>query len=187
MKLPIVVNLFAGPGSGKSSLGAGVFFNLKMAGINCEMALEYAKDKVWEESFKVLNNQIYVFGKMHHKINRLKDQVDVIITDSPLLLCSLYAKDTEFTLKRLIKEEFDKFYNFNYFIERKKKYNPKGRMQTLKEAIELDKKLLKLLHSNFVTYDTIPGSIDGLDQITNDILGMFNKSKKNDSSTRIRH
>lgn len=41
-----VINLFAGPGSGKSTTCAGVFNKLKLAGINCEMALEYAKDKV---------------------------------------------------------------------------------------------------------------------------------------------
>ena len=50
----IVVNLFAGPGSGKSTTCAGVFAKLKLAGVNCEMALEYAKDKVWEERIKYL-------------------------------------------------------------------------------------------------------------------------------------
>ena len=54
----IVVNLFAGPGSGKSTTCAGVFSKLKLIGINCEMALEYAKDKVWENSLDVLNDQI---------------------------------------------------------------------------------------------------------------------------------
>ena len=46
MKHTIVVNLIGGPGSGKSTTAAGLFYNLKKLGINCEMALEYAKDKV---------------------------------------------------------------------------------------------------------------------------------------------
>ena len=42
----IVVNLFAGPGSGKSTTCAGLFSKLKLAGIYCEMVLEYAKELV---------------------------------------------------------------------------------------------------------------------------------------------
>lgn len=46
-----VINLFAGPGSGKSTTCAGVFSKLKLAGVNCEMALEYAKDKCGNNLF----------------------------------------------------------------------------------------------------------------------------------------
>ena len=46
----LVINLFGGPGCGKSTIAALLFGKLKQNGINCEMALEYAKDKVWEES-----------------------------------------------------------------------------------------------------------------------------------------
>ena len=49
--MAIVINLFAGPGVGKSTTAARVFAELKLKGVNCEMALEFAKDKVWEESF----------------------------------------------------------------------------------------------------------------------------------------
>lgn len=43
-----VINLFGGPSAGKSTLAAGVFYNLKCMGINCELITEYPKDKVWE-------------------------------------------------------------------------------------------------------------------------------------------
>ena len=66
----LVVNLFGGPGCGKSTVAALLFGKLKQHGVNCEMALEYAKDKVWEESFKTLEDQIYIFGKQLHKIWR---------------------------------------------------------------------------------------------------------------------
>ncbi len=46
----LVINMFAGPGAGKSTLAAGTFFRLKCLGVNAEIAPEYAKDLVWEES-----------------------------------------------------------------------------------------------------------------------------------------
>ncbi len=48
-----------------------------MLNINCEMALEFAKDKVWEESFKTMDDEIYIFGKQFHKIWRLKVDRDM--------------------------------------------------------------------------------------------------------------
>ena len=107
--MAIVVNLFAGPGVGKSTTAARVFAELKLKGVNCEMALEFAKDKVWEESFKTMDDQIYIFGKQFHKIWRLKDKVDVIICDSPLPISIVYDKENSEPFHKLIMEQFNKF------------------------------------------------------------------------------
>lgn len=168
----IVVNLYAGPGSGKSTTCAGVFSKLKLAGVNCEMALEYAKDKVWESSFKVLDNQIYVFGKQLHRLWRLKDQVDVIITDSPLLMSILYDSSKNENFKNLILDQYNSFNNLNYFIQRNDEYNPKGRMQTLKEAKELDAGLSDILHNLHITH-TIVCKDGAIDYIVKDVLNIL--------------
>ena len=112
--MAIVVNLFAGPGVGKSTTAARVFAELKLKGVNCEMALEFAKDKVWEESFKTMDDQIYIFGKQFHKIWRLKDKVDVIICDSPLPISIVYDKENSESFHKLIMEQFNKFINFTH-------------------------------------------------------------------------
>ena len=165
----IVVNLFAGPGSGKSTTCAGVFAKLKLAGVNCEMALEYAKDKVWEESNKVLDDQIYVFGKQLHRIFRLKDKVDVVITDSPILLSIIYDKTGNKYFSDLVLNQFNNFDNRNYFIERTTVYNPKGRLQTEDEAKEIDKILLDLLKDCNIKYDSV-GKSEAVDYIFNKIM-----------------
>ena len=66
----ILINLFGAPGAGKSTGAAYIFSKLKMHGINAELVTEFAKDKVWEESKAVFNNQAYIFGKQYFKISR---------------------------------------------------------------------------------------------------------------------
>lgn len=152
----LVVNLFSGPCVGKSTTAAMVFAKLKMSGIDCEMALEFAKEKVWEESFKTMDDQIYIFGKQLHKIWRLNNKVQVIICDSPLPNSIIYDKEDSKPFHALVLEQFDKFNNRNFFIERGTSYVENGRLQTLEEARKIDKEVLELLTSNTIPYTTLP-------------------------------
>ena len=122
---PIVINLFSGPGAGKSTNVAGIFYQLKRKGYTVEMSLEYAKRKVWEESFKTLEDQIYIFGKQQHNqfiLTKLDEEtgkrvkkVDAIITDSPLLLSLIYGKGLPQCFKELVLYCYDHNYiNMNY-------------------------------------------------------------------------
>lgn len=166
----LVVNLYAGPGSGKSTTAAGVFFELKSRGINCELATEFVKDLVWEERHKAISNQVYIFAKQQHRIARLLGEVDVIVTDSPLLLTLVYGKPEDAALKNLALVEHNKLWTFNCFIKRNKEYNPKGRWQTYAEARDLDRSIADMLDRNKVPYEVYFGNADGKDRIVNKIL-----------------
>lgn len=157
--MAIVVNLFAGPGVGKSTTAARIFAELKMHGVNCEMALEFAKDKVWEESFKTMDDQIYIFGKQFHKIWRLKDKVDVIICDSPLPISIVYDKENSEAFHTLIMEQFNKFDNYNVLLTRSGEYQKEGRVQTEEEAKEVDEIVKKVLKEYNIVHRVMP--IDG--------------------------
>jgi hypothetical protein len=157
--MAIVVNLFAGPGVGKSTTAARIFAELKMHGVNCEMALEFAKDKVWEESFKTMDDQIYIFGKQFHKIWRLKDKVDVIICDSPLPISIVYDKENSDALHTLIMEQFNKFDNYNVLLTRSGEYQKEGRVQTEEEAKGVDEMVKKVLKDYNIVHRVMP--IDG--------------------------
>jgi hypothetical protein len=138
--MTLYVNLYAGPGAGKSTTAADTFAKLKRLGINCELITEFAKDKVWEGHEKVFTDQLYLLGKQHWKQYRLEGEVDVAITDSPLILSlvynRLYAKLEH--MDPLVLEVYGRFNNLNYFLTRSKAYNPKGRNQTEEEAKGID-------------------------------------------------
>lgn len=165
---PLVLNFYAGPGSGKSTMAAGCFHELKSRGVNCELVTEYAKDKTWEGSPKsIFNNQLYIFGKQHHRQFRLIDNVDVIITDSPLLLSIHYANFYEnpplaSAFEHLVSLTYFTFNNMNFFVDRVKEYNPKGRNQTEAEAKAMDREILDVLDRYGIERRHINGSKQGL-------------------------
>lgn len=155
MENTLVINLIGGPGSGKSTCASGIFYELKKLGINCEMALEFAKDKVWEESYRTMDDQIYIFGKQFHKIWRLKDKVNVIITDSPLLVSIYYNKDYSNYFDKLVLEQYNRFNNKLFFIERNDSYQTEGRIQTKEEAEKIDKEIKDILQNNSIDYTSV--------------------------------
>lgn len=166
----ITVNLLAGPGCGKSTFTAAIFSELKWKGVDCEIAPEYAKDLVWEQRYKTFENQIYLFGKQHHRIFRLQGQVEVVITDSPILLTPIYDNEKRKSLKDLVFEEYYKMNNLNVFLQRKKEYNPNGRKHNEDEAKELDNKIYELLRQNQLPFMEVQGNTDGIKIVVDTIL-----------------
>lgn len=173
----IIVNLFGAPGAGKSTGAAYIFSKIKMAGVNAELVTEFAKDKVWEESKEVFNNQIYIFGKQSFKISRVMNKVDVIITDSPIILSSFYNSDETIQeeLDALVMKTFNSYNNMNYFIERVKPYQEKGRFQTEEESDQIADEVSTLLNEKEVDYEVIAGDIEGYDYIVKQILHKLGK------------
>ena len=142
----LVVNLYGGPGSGKSTSAAGLFYLLKRQGVEAEIVTEYAKDLVWEDSAHKLEYQIYVFAKQLHRVHRLLGKVDVVVSDSPTLLSLVYGSDqTSPEFKALVKSEHNKMNTFNVFTTRVKPYNPNGRNETEEEAKIVDEKIRAVL------------------------------------------
>lgn len=164
-KRTLVVNLFAGPGAGKSTGAAYIFSKLKMDGYDCEYVSEFAKDKVWENNGEVFKSQFYITGKQVFKIKRCCGKVDIIVTDSPIAIGAMYLKDDEEMLGKAILEEFGKYNNLNLFINRVKKYNPNGRNQTEDEAKEIDKRMKSWLNLHDIPFHQIDGNEKGYDWV----------------------
>lgn len=168
----IVVNLFGVPSAGKSTGAAYVFSQLKLAGVNAELVTEFAKDKVWEESKEVFNNQVYIFGKQFFRISRCAEKVDVVVTDSPLLLSVFYNKSELLgeDFNNLVLKVFNSYDSMNYLLNRVKPYNPNGRFQTEEESDALAKPMVNLLRQFNVNYTVKRGCREDYDEIVSEIL-----------------
>lgn len=174
----LIVNFFGGPGVSKSTMAAHVFAELKWLGINCELTTEYAKRQVWEESFKALEDQRRVYGEQYHAVWAPSFHVDVIVTDSPLLLSIIYDKENDPEFKALVMKDFRKFNNFNILIERKKKYVKVGRIQDERQAIEKDNEIKKLLVDNNIEFNIIAGERESTELVVQKILECVNRKNK---------
>lgn len=131
-----VINMLGGPGCGKSTTAAGLFHIMKLKGFDVELVTEYAKDKTWEESFMVLENQFYVLAKQEHRQWRASKQCEYIITDSALINSKAYTEE------KWIHDAVDRLnarYNNVYIrLIRTKEYKTLGRSQNEDQARELD-------------------------------------------------
>lgn len=153
-----VINLFGGPGTGKSTTAAGLFYYLKRQGVECELVTEYAKELVWSERANMFTHQDYIFAKQRNKLERLRDKVEFVITDSPLLLSLIYMPDS-YTggahFSDFILEVNKSFHSIDFLLKRQKGYSPIGRNQTEEEAKEIDKDIRKMLNSHNIVYNEI--------------------------------
>lgn len=176
-KRTLIVNFFGAPGSGKSTAAAYIFAKLKMAGINAELVTEFAKDKTWENNKLALSDQFYVFGEQNFRLSRLNGQVDVVLTDSPLLLSNYYAgvSPQMFNFKKACLDVFNTHKNLNFFLQRVKEYNPSGRSQTEEESDEIAKELVSMLNGYDVIFSVYRGCVEDYDKIFEVILEKLQK------------
>ena len=186
--MTIIVNFFAGSGAGKSNLTWDVSAEIKwMGGINVEYCDEYVKHQLIEERKTIFLDQNYIFGKQHYKIKRLVvDKLDVVVTDSPILLSAFYNTVNAIKNNEPIDEIFNqhvlncfnKFNNANYYVERVKPFNPFGRFQTAEEAKQDDIKLRKMLDGFGVKYQIIKGEKVSVEPLANQIKSMVLAQKQ---------
>ncbi|MBI2900133.1 MAG: AAA family ATPase [Planctomycetes bacterium] len=153
-----VINLFAGPGAGKSTTAAGLFHLMKLEGMNVELVTEYAKEMTWEKRNNILTDELYIFAKQHRRVRRLMGEVEYVVTDSPILLCIYYRKDDySETFDKLVLELWNRYENLNFFVERAKPYVAVGRSQSEDEARAVDGGVKALLAKLQVPFEGVPG------------------------------
>lgn len=170
----LVVNLFAGPGAGKTTCAWEIASELKKRGINTEYVPEYAKELVWDENYNALADQEHIFEVQSNRINRLIGKVDVVVTDLPILFSEIYGRNNSDGFRQRIWAEHNSHTNFNLFINRGQRFEQQGRIHNLSESQEIDKQIKSMLEENSVYYgqyfhETVPVVIDNIIKTLNRI------------------
>lgn len=176
MRKTVIVNLYGAPGAGKSTGSAYIFGQLKMNNISVELVREFVKDKIYEKSEGVFNDQVYILGKQHFRQTNVKGNVDVIITDCPLIIQAYYTDKYKFPyadeLRQLVLKLYSLENNINYFVNRDKPYNPDGRFQTEADSDSISDNLKEYLDNLNIEYKEINGNITDYDSVVADIIKM---------------
>jgi nicotinamide riboside kinase len=144
------INLFGGPGVGKSTLATRLFSEMKIQGYNVEYVSEYAKEMTYMESFNVLNDQLKVLAEQHHKQWILKDKVDYCIIDGPFLLSTIYYNEKYGIPKQefydFVVSLYNSYNNMNMLLLRGEYgYQTIGRNETFEESKEIDNRIKQML------------------------------------------
>jgi len=167
----VVINLFGGPGLGKSTIASGLFYRMKVAGFQVESVTEYAKDVVWDQAPTKFSDQLYITAKQNRKLWRLQDQVEWIVSDSPLLLGLHYAPPDYFPqfYRKFLFELWDHYTNRNFLLERTTPYDPIGRNQNEQEAKEVDFAIREMLISKNIPFMSLTSDDKTVDRIFEEI------------------
>lgn len=167
----IVINIFGGPGCGKSTLAADVFAKLKRIGVNAELSREYAKDVVYSKSLDVLKDQVHILGEQHHRQFVLNDKCQVAVTDSPILLCCIY--NTFYTkyenFNALALEAHNRYQNLNYVLTRTHEFQSEGRVEDEKKSQAIDVMIESFLQDSGIQYQVVQNP-EASDKIVTDVL-----------------
>lgn len=88
------VNLWAGPGVGKSVTAASLFVRLKLAGITTEWVPEQAKTLHYRGTLLTTSQKSIVKAQARAQ-SLLQGKVEVVLSDSPVMLSLAYASAEE--------------------------------------------------------------------------------------------
>lgn len=186
-KLPIVINGYGGPGAGKSTACLEITAALKKEGYNAEYVQEYAKELVYEKDMEMLDgspeHQYEILKEQTRRMDRLYDQVDFIVTDSPVMLNTIYNKQLTPEYESLVNELQGEYINYSFFMERDaSNFEEEGRIHNLTESIEKDNEIKDMLQKNEIKYKTY--NHENVNEIVNDAIDFYEKINEGKSNEK---
>ena len=152
-----LINLFGGPGCGKSTIAAGLFYELKKKHISCNNPYEFPKTLAWDKNYPAIQDQLYVFANQHRGIAQSYGKVDYIIIDYHSYYTSGYP--AEFygqSFHDMVVDLHKKYDNLNIMLKRTDGSHDEGeRFQDLEESLAIDKLCIEKLEEHDIPYHEV--------------------------------
>ncbi len=163
-----VITFLAGPGCGKSTTSAGLFYHMKLQGLDVELVPEWAKKFAWQKTPITPLQQSFLFGKQAQSEACLYNKLDYLVVDSSVLLSPAYelfysGKSMVLTsvLEFLKHAKSEGVEHHHFLLNRVKPYNTKGRYETEEQAKKFDVFLRECLNTWEIPYTVIDGEDSG--------------------------
>lgn len=154
------INLFAGPGAGKSTLASWLFAELKLQGYSIELVSEYVKS--WAIAKRQIHpfDQVFLMGKqLQLEYQFITNGVQHIVTDSPVFLAPIYARiynpdllDVSNQMESIVCEYERRHPAINIFLQRGDYFQQEGRFHNRKQAEGIDDKIMSRLIENDIKF-----------------------------------
>jgi hypothetical protein len=149
----LIVEFFAGPGSGKTTIASGCWSYYKAEGYVCEFVREYAQELIFSGRRHLLSEQIIVnAGQLERYANLRLNNCPLAFADSSAKLGRIYDREPE--PARLLGSLIDHYYDtklrtIKVFVHRTKQYTSFGRGSSEQLARRRDREI----YETFGPYD----------------------------------
>ena len=170
-----LINLFGGPGIGKSGIAAGITYKMKKKHIKVNNPYEFPKRLAWDNNIPAISDQLYVFANQHSGIAECYGKVDYIVIDSPILFSTIYHR---YYTKGYPAEMYGKVFHdmvidlhrrygsINILLERGVTiHNDDERFQNYKQSVEIDTLCKNVLDETRTPYHTVKVGDDSVKDI----------------------
>lgn len=168
----VVVNCFAGPDAGKSIAAMELASTLGRMNVSAAYVTGYAKELMWNDPGNPLldgsvESQKTLLQVQNQRLLRLQGRVDIVVTDSPLMLCGIYAAAPDSALDELVMDAHNSYNNYNLLITRDNSYLTARHTQELQKNTALDEKVADYIEKKDIS--VFAYSPDTVQEIAQDI------------------
>lgn len=153
-----IINIYAGPGAGKSTTAASVFAVMKTVGYSVELITEWVKEQCWRGEPIDDFEDLYITTSQLRRESACYGKVEYIVTDSPIGLGAVFERmhpkpGDRHPMLDMVREiekrqDYAGIKRVNCLLKRSKPFQQAGRYHTEEQSRQVDRHCEEFLRMN---------------------------------------